>query len=634
MRLLIFFFVCSTSIGIAQQTYSTKSKKALKYFQESENYFIRRQYDQALDLLNLALDKDPTFSEAHHRKGLIAKNRKQYDKALTYFETALANNPGRLTPNLNYWAGEMNMKLGNYSEAKPYLENFLRIYGKRNDKVQMAEKYIIDCDYALSNPENLFEFDPQPLPDVVNAYALQYFPVLTADNDQLIYTKRNGYGIQFDEDIFISNKENGTWGKPVSISENINTRYNEGTCTISADGRTLIFTSCEQNTFGTCDLFVSYKTGEVWSRPVNLGREINTSSWESQPTLSADGRTLYFISTRPGGKGRRDIWISTKDENDNWTQAINAGPEINTIWDEVSPFIHVNGQTLYFASTGYPGYGGFDLYYTENLDSGWTEPKNLGKPLNSFNDEVSLFITPSGESGYYSFERRDAEGTQISHLYNFSIEGEIGLTHKSNYVSGRVLDAETMQPLSAVVELNDLAKNSMVSKVRSDQVNGKYLMVLTDGADYALHVSKQGYLFKSLTFNYSVVHDNDPIEIDILLEKPKKGKKVVLNNIYFDFDSYELRDKSKTELKKIYDFLVQNKTVQIEIGGHTDDRGTTAYNQELSRNRAQEVYNYLISQGANPEQLKFKGYGMTEPLMPNDTEANMQLNRRIEFKVI
>jgi outer membrane protein OmpA-like peptidoglycan-associated protein len=459
--------------------------------------------------------------------------------------------------------------------------------------------------------------------------------VLTADKKELIFTKRDGFTVQYDEDLYVSEWKNGSWQSPESISRNINSSYNEGTCTISADGRILIFTSCERNTYGTCDLFISYKNGEDWTYPENMGPAINSTAWESQATLSADGRKLYFISTRRGGKGKRDIWYSTLDEYDEWTEARNLGSEINTPYDEVSPFIHVNGQTLFFASNGYPGFGGFDMYSSELEDGKWSEPKNLGYPLNTHNDEVSLFITADGRKGFYSFESFDVEGKQRSLLYNFGIDDSLGITYTSNYVYGKVYDQENKHTLSATIELYDINKDTLVSRVKSDPVNGEYLIVLTDGAEYALHTRKKGYLFESQSFNYLSEHDTDPIEQNIYLKRAISGSRVVLNNIYFDFDSYDLREKSKTEIKQIKRFLTENPEIKIEIAGHTDNRGSAEYNKRLSEQRAKSVYNFLTTNLGVPEdRISFRGYGQSEPVAANDSEENMQLNRRIEFKVL
>ncbi|MEQ8423198.1 MAG: OmpA family protein, partial [Cyclobacteriaceae bacterium] len=425
--------------------------------------------------------------------------------------------------------------------------------------------------------------------DTVNRFGLQYFPVLTADEQELIFTRRMGPGPDDDEDLVVSKKDtNGRWTIPVSISSNINSRFNEGTCTISADGRTLIFTSCiGRRGYGNCDLFYSRKVGGEWSVPVNIGPEINSSAWESQPSLSADGRILYFISDRREGVGGRDIYFSQKDNEGRWSPAENMGQPINTPFDEISPFIHVNGRTLFYATNGKPGYGGFDIFKAELSDGKWEMPQNFGSPVNDHEDQFSLFISADGTRGYYSHE--DGTRENSARLFEMNIPKELQIEYRSNFVKGVVRDKKTSEPLQSRVELFDLKKDELISVVESDSVTGEYLMVLTTGSDYALYVTAPDYLFQSLNFNYESNLNPEPVVIDILLDKTDAGATAVLNNIFFDFDKYELKERSLTELNKVIRFLKEKPVIKVEIGGHTDSDGAAAYNKQLSLKRAQSV---------------------------------------------
>ena len=300
--------------------------------------------------------------------------------------------------------------------------------------------------FAIENKATASEFNQHPLSDTVNCFAMQYFPVLTADQQELIFTRRTSNDDSADEDLVVSRKNfRGRWSAPVSISPNINSQWNEGTCTISADGRKLIFTSCiGRRGYGSCDLFQSVKVGDTWSEPENLGPNVNTGDWESQPSLSADGRVLYFVSDRRGGYGRRDIWVSRLTVDGKWTKAENAGRSVNTQYDEISPFIHVNGKTLYFASNGLPGFGGYDIYFLEkNSDGLWSKPVNVGAPINNHHDQFSLFITANGEKGYYVHEERTSEGHDVSKIYEAEIPQRYQIKFRSNYVKGIVRDKQT-----------------------------------------------------------------------------------------------------------------------------------------------------------------------------------------------
>lgn len=636
MKRIFLLLLLVLSVITTNAQLSTSSKKAEKLYKETDFMLHRRMYPEAIEKLKEALDKDEDFYEAHLRIASCYKILNYYAEAQSHYEKAIAIAPEKML-NTFYNLAEALYLQGKYPKALDNINQFLSKITPQHRNYTQANDLLENIEFAVEMIKDPLDFTPEPMNETVNHFALQYFPVLTADQKSIIYTGRVGSSAQHDEDIYISRKnQNDEWSIPASISENINSRFNEGTCTISADGRMLIFTSClGRKTYGSCDLFVSYKTGDQWSRPENLGSNINSRAWESQPSLSADGRTLYFISNRPGGIGQRDIWVSYLHQNGEWSKAVNLGSEINTSRDEVSPFIHVNGKTLFFSSKGYPSMGGFDLYYAEKMSSNdWTKPKNLGYPINTHEDQVSLFITPDAKKAYYSVDARQEGLLVSSKIYAFDLPPEIKISSKSNFVAGQVYDRKSKDFLEASVELFDLQKDSLVSMVNSDPVNGEYMMVLNEGANYALYVNKQGYLFKSLSFDYEESANPEPLHIDIPLDPIEKGSVTTLKNIFFDLDKYELKEQSITELRKVAEFLKNNKEVEVEISGHTDDTGTEAYNMELSKNRAKAVYDFLVESQINPQRLSYQGFGQNKPLVPNDSEKNRSLNRRIEFEIL
>lgn len=636
-RILILFFLLGFSFQVLAQTpLSTKSKKAIELYTLADNFRVRGQFDQALSLLDQAIDKDKNFVEAYYRRGLTYFSMKQYAKAMADYEKGLS-----LTSDLRkqkvFWydLGELYLLSGQYEKAMKVLSAFVNNESQNKPKIDRATVLFKSAEFALKNQsEKLFKRGP--LSDTVNRFVMQYFPVLTADQKQLIFTRRAGDGPNDDEDLMVSRRdEQGRWIAPESISKNINTPLNEGTCTISADGRRLIFTSCSgRDGIGSCDLYESIKVGEVWTSPKNLGRNVNTNEWESQPSLAADGRTLYFVSDRRSGMGRRDIWISTLDETGIWTKAINAGPVINSPFDEISPFIHANDRTLYFASNGLPGFGGYDIFFTERDSAQWKTPKNIGNMINDHEDQFSFFITADGKVGYYSHEETLPSGLSRSKIYQVEIPPENQVRFRSNYVKGIIRDKVSQAPLAARIELINIERNTMVSLVESDSVSGEYLMVLTQGAEYALYINKRGYLFKSYNFNYSEVNDFKPIVINIDLEKAAAGSMAILNNIFFDVDKFDLKPKSIPELQKIIRFMRENPQIRVEISGHTDNSGQPAYNNQLSEKRALAVFHYLTQHEIEKNRLTPIGYGAAKPLATNDSEEGRQQNRRIEFRII
>jgi outer membrane protein OmpA-like peptidoglycan-associated protein len=396
-----------------------------------------------------------------------------------------------------------------------------------------------------------------------------------------------------------------------------------------------VFTSCQgRENFGSCDLFVTYKTGNEWTMPINLGGKINSIAWESQPALSADGRTIYFVSDKRGGYGKRDIWMSELGEDGAWGQAVNLGPTVNTTDDDLSPFIHANGTTLFFSSRGHLGLGGYDLFYSEKENGKWSLAKNLGYPINTYDDQVSLFVTADGRRGYYSHEEKMGKKYLSSVLHEFEIPQQIAVQHKSDYLKGTVYDARTKQKLGAKIELFNLGTGKLDALMQSDRKTGEYLTVLTQGSSYALYINKEGYLFKSLYFDYDQKKETESVTLDIYLEPVKTGAKDILNNLFFATGEYTLEQKSKTELDKLIGFINENKNIRLEISGHTDDVGKDEDNKELSLKRARNVYDYLIKAGVPASRLTFAGYGETQFFVPNTSEKNRQLNRRIEFKVL
>ncbi len=637
-RLVVLLVIVIAVPGIAQNTLSTRSKKAIELYNEADNYRVRGQFTRAISLLNEALSKDKEFVEAWYRLGLVYMSMKDYQHANEYFEKGLS-----LTQDVRkqkvFWfdLGESYFMIGDYQKAEGYLTSFLQVEQVQRQRIDRAKLLMQNIEFAKANKDVHAGYSIHKLSDTVNSFVLQYFPVLTADQQELIFTRRVGGGPNEDEDLVVSKKNSrGRWMTPESISENINTHLNEGTCTISADGRRLIFTSCTgRDGYGSCDLFESRRVGDAWTEPKNLGVGVNSNEWESQPSLSADGRTLYFVSDRRGGYGRRDIWVSTLNDQGTWTRARNVGKPINTPYDEISPFIHVNNRVLYFASNGLTGFGGYDIFYAER-DTGnvWSEPHNMGRPVNTHEDQFSLFITADGEKGYYSHEEVREAGYSVSYIYEITIPEEQQIRFKSNYVKGRVRDKATREPLLARIELFNLEGSEVESVVDSDSVTGEYLIVLTQGAEYALYVNKQGYLFHSLNFNYSEVEDFQPITLDIDLERVGEGTTAVLENIFFDVDKYDLQEKSLTELQKITRFLRDNPSVKVDISGHTDNSGSASHNLQLSEKRAESVYNYLVGQGIDPRRLTIHGFGSSRPVADNETESGRQKNRRIEFRVI
>lgn len=631
MKFCLAFIIILVSAAFVQgQTLTSKNKKAIKYYNEARTLMGARSFDKAFTKLEQALQKDPNFAEAYLKQATIYRIRKQDSlQNNCYLEVIKRYPQATRFASAWYYVGEYTFKHGEYETTKNYLQTYQTLTNQKGKYLQKAKLMLANCDFAMEYKTHKFEFNPRPLPPTVNKFKQQYFPVLTADQKTLIFVRR-----QDNEDLMVSTKnEAGRWQAPVSISEHINTTFNEGTCSISADGRKLVFTSCMgRKGYGSCDLYESIKVGDVWSKPKNMGKSINSTAWDSQPALSADGRTLYFVSNRKGGYGRRDIYVSFLNDNGTWTTPENAGVDINTPYDDISPFIHPNGQRLYFATDGRLGFGGFDIYFAEKQEEGWSKPINFGYPINTHNDEVSMFISSDGRKGYYSHEEKQGESF-VSTLYEIDVPASMQVEHKSTYVFGRVMDKTNKKPLKASVSLIDLATETLIEKVASDSVTGNYLIVLTQGKTYGLFAEAESYLFTSKNFNLTneLLH---PVEVNLLMMPLKTGAKMVLNNIFFGYNSYELTPASETELNKVIMLLKANPNINIKITGYTDNVGSAAFNLKLSSQRSKAVFDYLSNNGVPTKRMAYIGLGATQFVANNSTEQGRALNRRIEFEVV
>lgn len=603
--------------------------KAKEFYEKALKNIAERKSVDAIENLQKAIDKDSTFADPYFKLGQINEAARNQENAIKFYKKAIELRPNDplLTQGYTY-IGTRLVKVGEYAKAKEYLSFSVKNVPQNSPVMKQLTRQLEQCKFGEEAKNAAMLFNAAEMGETINFKNKQYFPVLTADNETLIFTARSDDG---DENLYTSQLINGKWSAPKSISDKINTTANEGTCSISADGRTLVFTSCDgKNSLGSCDLYISKKVGEEWTTPENLGSSVNTPFWEAQPSLSNDGRILYFSSDRQGGYGRKDLWVSELKENNNWTKAINLGNVINTASDEISPFVHANGHTLFFASDGHLGMGGLDLFMTESKIGIYSKPENLGFPINTHEDQVALFISADGSKGYYSSDvKPDIK------LFQFDIPQKLAEKFKrASYVKGIVQDASNNQNISAEIELIDLKTNKVTEKTTSDAVTGQYTAVLPNGSQYGLFINKKDYFFKSLTFNFSEKNEADGKAINILLDPIKKDVKTVLNNIFFDSGKAELRPESFTELNKLQLLLTQNPSLKVEISGHTDDVGKDAENQALSEKRALSVADYLIKKGVNTQNIKVKGYGKTKPIVPNTSEENRQINRRIEMSIL
>lgn len=636
---IIFFsaILCLNSNG--QNKYASNSKKAIKYYEQAIEAFNTRDYEMVKTNLDKAIKKDSNFIDAYLLRAELYRINYNIQYQIYDLEKAVALNSDYF-PYAQFNLGMAQLKLGKYSEAKDNFNNFMVLEKiKEKSKIQ-AKEFIKNCDFALNLIEKPVDFKPLSLGSSINTGNDQYWPSLSIDGNTLIYstllidsTQRTITGhYAHQEDFYTSEKVDGNWSLGKPIGPPINTNGNEGALKISADGNSIVFTACNRTDgYGRCDIYSAHKKSDGWSNAKNLGKPINTMYSEKQPCLSADQNTLYFSSNRPDGFGAMDIWYSERDKEGYWSKPKNMGPTINTPYDEESPFFHPDNQTFYFSSDGHMGLGLKDIFYAKKRDSvEWSKPKNIGYPINTYQDEIGLFIDNTGETAFYSTNFGDSS----RNIYQFTLP-EKARPHAVSYLSGIVSDNETDKTLSAKIELLNASSGKKIMEVFSKNRDGKFLICIPSGTKYALNVSSEGYLFNSVHFdladNYSL---SDPYVQNIKLQPIKLNQAVVLENIFFESDSYKLKPESKAELIKIEDYIKNNPTWIFEIGGHTDQSGSSSYNLELSEKRAKTVYNYLINRNINPENIAFNGYGELKPISKDNSPKEKAKNRRTELKII
>ncbi len=620
------------------QQYSTGSKKAIKRFEEAVSLYQGADLSGAETALLKAIQADEEFIDAYQLVAQICLETGRPGMAIEYYSRTLEIDPEGNPEGYRLLAGLL-LRTGEYARALEQAEKFLAFPPEKVRSRQAGVVVKKKCLFALEAMEHPVPFEPVNLGARVNSEYSEYWPSLSIDEQLLMFTvmlpRDSSGGLipgNLQEDFYFVQKDDGKWGGRTPAGAPLNTPDNEGANTLTADGKTLFFTACNRRDgMGQCDIYTSRLKDGKWDVPRNLGAPVNSRYSEKHPTISADGRMLLFATNRPGGKGSYDLWVSVRSGN-SWSQPVNLGDSVNTAGMEQSPFLHPDGRSLYFSSDGWPGMGQGDLFRTRlDGEQCWARPHNLGYPINTHNDEIGLTVNARGDRAYFASDRETGTNTD---LFTFELPLEARPVLVS-YLTGRVFDSRTMKGISGVIQLIDLATGEVVMETVSETGEGDYLVSLPTDRDYALNVSAGGYLFYSAHFSFTGEHPRKkPFRRDIPLDRILIGSSVVLNNIFFDTDSHELLPASQSELNRVVEFLENNPAVEVEIGGHTDNTGSAQHNLELSENRAGVVVDFLTGQGIDSGRLHTAGYGDTRPVADNHTEEGRAGNRRTELKIV
>jgi flagellar motor protein MotB len=622
---------CKTGFS---QDFHTTSSRALKAYAEGKRNYDLLNTGKAEKYLKEAIAADKNFYEAYMILGEMMSKLRRFPESVDYYRKAVRIDSLFYRP-VFFPLANAEMMIGNYSDALTHYNVYIVQPGISEKNKSESLHNIESCKFAVNAVKNPVMFSPVNLGDSINTADDEYWPSITVDGQTLMFTRQVGTARSdqyAQEDFYISHLENSKWRKAFNAGKPLNTTQNEGAQTISSDGRFMYFTACEKpDGQGRCDIYFSSFDGTIWSAPVNIGPPVNTKAWESQPSISANGRMLFFASNRPGGMGGMDLWYSVMRDDGKWAEPVNLGKSINTAGDEMSPFIHFDGKTLYFSSNGRIGMGGYDIFMsTMREDTTWSDPENMGYPINTYNDELGLIIDASGQKGYFSSKRDNVRGKDI---YSFTVYESVR-PNPVSYFKGKVYEKGTGKLLKANFELVNLKTGRIVAANSTDN-SGTFLVCLPPDHNYGLNVNKPGYLFYSDNFMLEGVHTaSEPFIKRIDLSPVRVGERLMLTNVFYEFDSWQIQPESNSELDMLARLLADNKNVTVEIGGYTDSIGTSAYNLGLSEKRARSVLEYLVGKGIKSERLTSKGYGAASPIGNNVTNNGRKLNRRTEIRIV
>lgn len=642
-------------------------KQANMNYKDGESYFAKEYYHEALQYFLEAQSFNPNYSVLNYRIGVCYMNLPQKYRSLEYFEKAyqlrrdVAEDIHFMLARGYHLNGQYDKAIGEY---KAHLAALSPV-----DAPEMKpklEKYIAECEVGKKLTENPARAFVDNAGSVLNSRYNDHSPLISADESMMIFTstRNNGRNVnmfdgQYDEDIYVTYSDNKNWIVPNPIGEPINTQFDDATVGLFPDGQQLLIYNGRK---GNGDIEMCSLKGTKWEYPKAMPKPINSEYRETSACFSPDGRKIYFVSDRAGGYGGSDIYVCTRTQKDKWGEAVNLGPVVNSEFDEEAVFMHPDGRTLYFSSRGHNTMGGYDIFMTQLDDNGnWSEPVNMGYPINSPDDDLCFVISANGRHGYCSSVRTEGSGgldiyrmTFLGPEKPYTLSGEDNLlaarsqpvsdmvmeasvelvTIRLTIVKGVVRDAVSNEPVAANIDIIDNEKNEVIFTSQTNSATGKFLVSLPSGKNYGLAVKADNYLFHSENFDIPSATEYQEIEKDIALNNIKKDVKIILKNVFFETGSATLKPTSYAELGRLTKLMSDFPAMRIEISGHTDNQGSKATNQRLSEARAKAVVDFMISEGVDASRLEYKGYAFDQPIADNSTKDGRAMNRRVEFKVL
>lgn len=622
---------------------------------KADELFINEEYEKAIPLYTQLYQLDTANGNVAYRLGLSCMNvQGQKKNAEQYLRTAVTTaspkaREGRLkerrAPVGAYYAYAQSLQYNlHFDSATFYYLLYKTNYADSSNVLEQRDLnlFLAQCRTGKQLVESPVNITIANLGSNVNSQYPEYSPVLSADEKVLIFTtRRPGFNNTIDqrdgmyfEDIYMCEKSGDSWSeaRPLAV---LNTPGHEATMGISADGQQLFI---YKDFNGDGNIYTSLLNGNEWAQPVKMSDNVNSKSWEPSASLSPDGNTLYFVSNREGGFGGRDIWRSVKLPNGDWSKPTNLGPEINSPFDEDAPSIQADGITLYYASNGPRSMGGFDiLFATWNEENGWSEPVNIGYPVNSSDDDLFFIPTADNTHAYYSTATGpDGNGEKDICFLTFPDKEQTPLT----VLSGEITSIFGGAAPGAIITVTDVETGELIGTYKPNSATGRYVIILPPGKNYAVTYEAEDFLFQSDNINIADSMAYQQIERPVELAPLQVGQKIVVRNIFFDSGKSVLKPESKAELDKLVALMKRYPQLIIEIDGHTDASGSDELNQRLSEQRAESVANYLVENGIERSRLRTKGFGEKTPIAinynPNGSpnRPGMALNRRFEFIIL
>jgi outer membrane protein OmpA-like peptidoglycan-associated protein/tetratricopeptide (TPR) repeat protein len=618
----LFFFVLL--FLNAHKLVAQKKNDDIKIYEKAVAAFEQKNFASSISLLETLLKKNERNAEATLFLYQVYAEAKQYQKSINTFEKLLQIDTTIFLPYIVKYASQY-MVLGNYTKAASIVESYKNVLPSYL-KTKALELLSI-CSYAEKHPRQS-EIKVTNVGDSVNTADAEYFPSITVQDSLFLFMRRINFKR---EDFYTSTLTKNKFSKASALSDDLNMEEKKGSMSLTQDLNTLYYAAdYNEKGYGRYDIYKVTKTKKGWSEPKNVGKNINSDYWDSAPSIAPDGQALYFCSNRTGGYGGIDIYVAYKNEKGFWEEAVNMGPTINTAADEQAPFIHADNKTLYFSSNGWTGFGGSDLFVIrKKIDGNWSNPMNLGYPINTFDNEGSIAVAGNGFEGYIASDRADSRGSLDIYKVILALNTR---PNKTFYVNGFIADAVTKKPIAGEVVLINTNEETNTMQIKVDS-NGNFILGLPYLDSIGIRVNSEGHEFASTILSLENINSLSGSTLNFYLAPIVKSFTKNFNNIFFEINNAKLNKKSFVELDALTTYLQSAPTALILIEGHTDNRGDSVQNQLLSSKRANTIATYLMSKGIESNRIKTIGLGGSQPISDNTTEEGRIKNRRSSFTI-